>query len=210
MGRGEKTPKIGCDCELPSALRNKPAVVLGLNRSRGLSTRFADDASIAYTPALDDYGPRLRNEVYFQQEEFNRMFQERRSLAIKAAKQRLKGIPSDHKPDPDESRRGLGIDPLESKILGPRKARNIRKKVERDQIFEYQKQASRDGEDWSHVYDEVAAQVNAEGSAAHQLTAESAAAAHKLAEAEHRQLFRESPSARYIFSVTAPARWRGG
>ena len=78
-----------------------------------------------------------------------------------------------------------------------------------DQIFEYQKQASRDGEDWSHVYDEVAAQVNAEGSAAHQLTAESAAAAHKLAEAEHRQLFRESPSARYIFSLT-PARWRGG
>ena len=29
-------------------------------------------------------------------------------------------------------------------------------------------------------------------------------------EAEHRQLFRESRSARYIFSVTAPARWRGG
>ena len=140
------------------------------------------------------------------------MFQERRSLAIKAAKQRLKGIPSDHKPDPDESRRGLGIDPLESKILGPRKARNIRKKQERDQIFAYQSQASRDGEDWSHVYDEVAAQVNAEGSAAHQLTAESAAAAHKLAEAEHRKLFRESPSLQKLSLMTpvatCPARAR--
>ena len=107
---------------------------------------------------------------------------------------------------------GLGIDPLEQKLLGPRKARNLRKKQERDQIFAYQSQASRDGEDWSHVYDEVAAQVNAEGSAAHQLTAESAAAAHKLAEAEHRKLFRESPSLQKLSLMTpvatCPARAR--
>ena len=203
-GPGDRRPSVACSA--PSAVRRQP------HRSRGRTARFADNVSVAYTPVLEDYGPRLHNEVYFQQEEFNRMFQERRNLAIKAAKQRLQGIPIAQKPDPDESRRGLGIDPLEVRILGKRRALKKRQKEEREQVLAIQQQASRDGEDWSDVYDQVASAVNDEESLAHQLTTESATAARRLAEAEHRQLFRDSPSLQKLSQTTlvaaCPARAR--
>jgi len=125
-------------------------------------------AVVHWIPALPDIGLRLRRELYWREEDFREFYKERRVLAIKAARFRL-----EHKGDPltescrdfkmikelddDESRRGMGIDPLEQKILGARAERTRNRQRARSHVMEVQRAHSADGEDWDHVYDDVAA-----------------------------------------------------
>ena len=72
----------------------------------------------------------------------------------------------------------------------------------RDAARRYQSQASRDGEDWDNIYEEVAKQAADERSAAYRISRQSASQAAALAAADHTQLMRESPSLADFLSAT--------
>mmetsp|Transcript_24241 Transcript_24241/g.72741 ORF Transcript_24241/g.72741 Transcript_24241/m.72741 type:complete len:368 (+) Transcript_24241:168-1271(+) len=152
---------------------------------------FDDAREVTYIPCLDDYGKRLLRETFWESDEFDRMFKERRLLAIKNAKAKLAGKNSH---DDNESRRGLGIDPWEEKLLGRRAVRNARKREERAKILAYQKTVSQSGENWDYVYEDVAAKAASPTSGAYRINHEAALAAARIAQKEHDELWARSDS----------------